>query len=143
MTNLIISPATAKLNLSESMFHKYARQYLECRKSFTVESSSPVPYFLLSRAIELELKARLLSFKTRAELKKHGHNLKKLYDLLLIEEKILNKFEYEELVKASEIYDIPNKGFEYVSVYDAMTRLESFPDLLILNNIAEKLICNT
>jgi len=48
--------------------------------------------------------------------------------------------EYQELARASDIYDIPNKGFEYVSVFDAVTGLKNFPDLAVLERIASKLI---
>jgi hypothetical protein len=89
----------------------------------------------------LELKAKHLESKSRDEVRKqYGHDLRKSYDDLTVEQRILSKTEYQELVRASVIYDIPNKGFEYVSVYDAVTALENFPDLAVLEQIASSLI---
>ena len=141
MVNHVIKPGTGHGNLSPVLFHNYALQYLQCRRSFKAEANSPVPYFLVCRAIELELKAKHLESKLRPEIKKkYGHNLKKSYDELLVNERTLDASEYAELVRASEIYDIPNKGFEYVSVFDAVTGLKSFPSLAVLERIAEKLV---
>ena len=142
MPNHNIEAGTAHVNLSPTLFHQYARQYLQCKRSFKTDARySPVPYFLVCRAIELELKAKHLESKTRAEVKKqYGHNLKKSYDDLPATEKNLDAAEYLELAHASDIYDIPNKGFEYVSVGDAVTALKNFPDLAVLERIASKLI---
>jgi len=141
LANIVISPETGHINLSPVLFHNYALQYLECHRSFDAVANSPVPYFLICRAIELELKARHLESKPRPEVKKkYGHNLKKSYDELPSTEQELDPVEYEELVRASEIYDIPNKGFEYVSVFDAVTGLKNFPDLAVLEGIATKLV---
>ncbi len=141
MANIVITAETGHFNLSPILFHNYALQYLECCHSFDAETNSPVPYFLVCRAIELELKAKHLESKLRPEVKqKYGHNLKKSYDELPNAEKVLDPVEYKELARASEIYDIPNKGFEYVSVFDAVTGLKNFPDLAVLERIANKLV---
>ena len=134
---------TFQINVSPGLFHEYAVQYLHCRRSFTSRAAySPVPYFLLCRAIELELKAKHLQSKSRAEVKKqYGHNLKKSYDELPTGAKLLVGSEYTVLERASEIYDLPHKGFEYVAVGDALTELKRFPDLSMLEQIAAKLIC--
>jgi hypothetical protein len=131
----------AHYNVSPAQFHAYALQYMECRRSFTTRAKySPVPYFLLCRAIELELKSRHLNSKSRSQVKKqYGHNLKKAYDELQPTDKILDSTEYNVLARASEIYDIPNKGFEYVTVGDASTGLSAFPELSTLERIAERL----
>jgi hypothetical protein len=138
----IIQVGTAPVNLSPDLFHEYARQYLDCERCFQTDARySPVPYFLLCRAIELELKARHLESKSRREVKnQYGHNLKKAYDELSKSDQVLNVDEYRELVRASDIYDVPNKGFEYVSVKDAVTGLRDFPELAILRQIARKMI---
>ena len=103
--------------------------------------TTAVPYFLLCRAIELELKAKHLESKSRAEVKKqYGHNLKKSYDELPSTDKTLDSVEYTVLLHASKIYDVPNKGFEYVTVGDAATGLKGFPDITVLKNIAAKLV---
>ena len=142
MANHVIKVGTAHINLSPTLFHEYARQYLECERAFQSASSySPVPYFLVCRAIELELKAKHLESKSRVEVKKQfRHNLKKSYDALPASAKLLDAAEYTELGRASDIYDIPNKGFEYVSVGDAVTGLRNFPSLAILKRIAAKVV---
>ncbi len=137
-----IEPKTGHINVSPTMFHLYAGQYLRCKRGFQLrEHFSPVPYFLVCRAIELELKARHLESKPRTEVKKeYGHNIRKAYDELDASARILDDTEYSELVRASAIYDVPNKGFEYCSVYDAGRGYTNFPDLDVLDRIAHKLI---
>jgi hypothetical protein len=120
----------------------YAVQYYKCKQGFDNDGKfSPVPYFLVCRAIELELKAKHLESKSRAQVKtQYGHNLRKSYDDLADVEQVLDSVEYRELERASAIYNIPKKGFEYVSVYDAVTGHQNFPDLSVLDRIARKLI---
>ena len=59
-----ISPATGFHNFSSASFHLWATHYYKCVQDFQsldpARPFSPVPYALLSRAIELELKSRLL-----------------------------------------------------------------------------------
>jgi hypothetical protein len=131
-------------NVSPHIFRQHAAQYLTCHRTFSnsggVHSvNSPVPYFLLCRAIELQLKARHLEERTRDEVKKeYGHNLKKSYDELLPRFKTLDSSEYTVLVHASRIYN--GKGFEYVGVADTLSYLRNFPELAVIERIAEKLI---
>ena len=141
MADHVIHVPTAHINLSPTLFRKYAAQYLQCHRSFKPGNEySPVPYFLVCRSIEFALKAMHLELKSRKEVKgKYGHNLAKLYEELPPENKVLESHESGVLTNASVIYDVPNKGFEYVSVYDAVTGLKAFPDLGVLERIAEKL----
>ena len=141
VTNLVLTAEPGHFNLSPHLFHLYACQYLHCENTFQSEASySPVPYFLLCRAIELEFKAQHLELKSRDQVKKeYGHDLKKSYDQLPTQNQILDAAQYEVLVHASKIYDKP-KGFEYVSVGDAVTALQDFPDLGVLRGIANKVI---
>ena len=90
---------TVQENVSPALFHEYSVQYLHCRRSFTTSAAySPVPYFLLWRAIELELKAKHLQSKSRAEVKKqYSHNLKKSYDELPASAQLLTASEYAVL----------------------------------------------
>ena len=106
------------------MFMTYARQYIQCEQAFKLHASnSPVPYFLLCRAIELAIKARHLELQSRESVKKNfGHNIRKAYDSLPTDKKRLTALEYQVLKNASSIYDTPNKGFEYVSVWSAVRR---------------------
>ena len=49
----------SEANLSPDAFHIYAMHYYKCKRDFTPPDNyfSPIPYFLLCRAIELEIKA--------------------------------------------------------------------------------------
>jgi hypothetical protein len=142
LANNVINVPTGHLNLSPTLFHAYALQYLQCEQSFKTDARySPVLYFLVCRSIELELKAKHLESKSRSEVKKqYGHNLTKSYDGLPDTDRKLDPLEYQQLARASDIYDMPNKGFEYVSVFDTVTGLKNFPDLGALERIASELI---
>ena len=127
-------------NLSPGAFHRWATHYRKCRKSFRCpDKFSPVPYFLLCRAIELEIKARHLRHMTQLEVKtKFGHDLAKAYEASDPAEKTLNQSEEHTLRVASEIYN--SKDFEYFDPQDALTGYSRFPDLTLLDSIASKLI---
>jgi hypothetical protein len=140
MANQTIAVPAGQLNLSPTLFHEYAIQYLQCERLFNDHRKfSPIPYFLVCRAIELELKARHLEHASRLEVKdQYRHNLQKSYDTLPAAQRTLDASEYAVLVTANNVYD--NKGFEYVSVYDAVTGMKNFPVLVVLEQIAAKLI---
>ncbi len=135
---------TGSLNISPEGFHRWATHYLKCRRDFqSPHKFSPVPYFLLCRAIELEIKSRLLLNKktTRDKLKPdYSHDLVKAYEALdKAEQQILNQNEVECLKKASQIYYKP-KGFQYFDPKYAVRAYKEFPDLVLLDSVAEKLI---
>ncbi len=70
MANHTIHVGTAAVNLSPDLFHEYALQYVDCERCFQTDARySPVPYFLLCRSIEIELKARHLESKSTREVK--------------------------------------------------------------------------
>jgi len=140
--NVNIEVPLGRLNISPGLFHKYAKEYFLCRKGAQLPNSlSPVLYFLVSRAIELELKARHLETKSRDEIKnEYGHDLRKAYDELKDSEKILDDEEYSVLCEASDIYN--QKGFEYCTTPDFIEGYKQFPDLAILDRIADKLLGN-
>jgi hypothetical protein len=71
--------------------------------------------------------------------KEYGHDLKKSYDELPTQNQVLDAHQYDVLARASKIYDKP-KGFEYVSVIDAVSALRYFPNLGTLREIATKVI---
>lgn len=93
-------------NLSPDAFHRWATQYYMCRHDFaSPHKFSPVPYFLLCRAIELELKSRHLQGKRQLEVKRaYGHDLTKAYAGLPPSEQILTPEEVVVLEQASDIY---------------------------------------
>ena len=129
-----------KVNLSPNEFHRYATHYYKCKRDFTPpdDKFSPVPYFLLCRAIELEIKARHLKRLTLKEVKKFRHRLLKAYKALDAQEQILSQSEVEVLTAADQIYG--DKEFEYFRQEDALTGSSRFPDLDMLDTIAKKLI---
>lgn len=136
----IIEPGGINANLSPDAFHRYATHYQKCKRDFHCpDSFSPVPYFLLCRAIELEIKAKHLKHKTQKQVKvSFGHDLAKAYNALDPSEKTLNQKEERTLLEASNIYN--NKSFEYFDPQDALTGYRRFPDLAMLDSIASKLI---
>ncbi len=105
-----------RINLSAHLFRRYAREYLKCSECYKPELLySPVPYLLLCRAIEFELKAIHLESMSRDEIKhEYGHDLKVAYDDLPDAQRTLDGLEYARLCVASQIYD--DKGFEYLAV---------------------------
>jgi hypothetical protein len=127
-------------NLSPDAFRLWARHYLQCRDDFRApEGYSPVPYFLLCRAIELELKARHLEDLRQHQVKKQfGHDLVKAYNALPEEHRVLSEPEMQVLLAANAVY--MDKGFEYMSMQDALTAFKRSPDLAKLDQIARKFI---
>ena len=133
-----------EVNLSPDAFHLYASHYYRCKQDFEPPDNgfSPVPYFLLCRAIELEIKARHLKHKNLDEVKVgFGHHLMKAYNALDVQERILSQREVAVLATADEIYS--DKGFEYFTLRAAKAALQGysqFPDLKTLDTIAKNLI---
>jgi hypothetical protein len=127
-------------NLSPDAFHRWATHYYKCRHDFaSPHKFSPVPYFLLCRAIELERKSRHLQGKRQLEVKRaYGHHLTKAYAGLPPLEHILTPEEVVVLEQASDIY--VSKGFEYFEPEDALTGFRWFPDLSMLDQVAKKLL---
>ena len=115
-------------------------QQSKCRNDFkSPDKFSPVPYFLLCRAIELEIKSRHLMNVTQIQVKNNfGHNLSQAYEALTPAEKTLTKDEETTLKIASEIYN--RKGFEYFEPLSLLKGYKDFPDLTVLNSIVNKLV---
>jgi hypothetical protein len=140
-SDVTINMESIEWNLSPDMFHRYAGHYYKCKQDFVCpdEGSSPVPHFLLCRAIELQIKAKLLKRLTQEEVKdKFGHRLLKAYKALDAEEQVLSQSEVEVLTAADKIYN--KKEFEYFWQEDALTGFSRFPVLNALDAIAKKLI---
>lgn len=93
-------------NLAPDAFHRWAVHYYQCRQDFrSPHRFSPVPYFLLCRAIELEIKSRHLRTKTQDDVKNaYGHDLKRAYDALPEGDKPLRQPEAAVIETASKIY---------------------------------------
>src|SRR5262249_32909857 len=127
-------------NISPEAFHRWARHYLKCKQDFqSPDGFSPVPYFLLCRALELEIKSRHLQSKNQLQVKKDfGHDIFKAYDALEQAQKILSADEVDVLRKASSINN--DKGFEYFNPEHALKGYSNFPDLEALDAISRKLV---
>ena len=128
-------------NLSPDAFHIYAMHYYKCKRDFTPPDDyfSPIPYFLLCRAIELEIKARHLKRLIQSEVKdKFRHHLLKAYEALDAQEQILNQNELAVLKTADELYR--KTDLAYFNPVHALTAFSQFPDLDMLDSIAKKLI---
>jgi hypothetical protein len=124
--DIVVTPTPAELNLSHAAFHLWARQFLEASKHLPqTQRVSPVPYRLLGRALELELKARHLIHNGQQTIKeKYRHNLLKAYDGLPPNQKILTPDERDVLRQASDSYNDPNKFFDY---WNPRAALSGFP----------------
>jgi hypothetical protein len=87
--NVAIHAKHLFINLSSGGFHRWARHYYKCKQVFqSPDPFSPVPYFLLCRAMELEIKSRHLQRKTRSEVKnEYWHDMVKAYEELDQEQK--------------------------------------------------------
>jgi hypothetical protein len=130
-----------KANLSPDAFHIYAGHYYKCKQDFKPPDHypSPVPFFLLCRAIELEIKARHLKRLTQDEVKDDfRHKLLKAYKALDVQEQILRQNELAVLETADKLYR--RTDFAYSRQEHALTAFSQFPDLDMLDTIAKKLI---
>lgn len=139
-----ILPSTGHVNLSSVGFRLWASHFLQCRKSFVPpEGFSPVPYFLLCLAIELELKARHLVTLSQDEVRDNfGHDLLEAYNDLPLEQHTLSAEEFAVLETANSVYrDIRDKGgFKYFPVREVTTGFKSAPSLAALDALATKLV---
>lgn len=128
-----------KINLSEPAFRLWAKHYYECRLSFQCTDLSPVPYFLLCRAIELQFKAFLLERKQQKDVKQdYGHDLIKLYNDLPAANQTLSPERLSLLQKANKIYI--DKGFEYINVDHAAHGFSDWPDLKALDRLTAEIV---
>ena len=128
-------------NLSPDAFHIYAMHYYKCKRDFTPPDDyfSPIPYFLLCRAIELEIKARHLKRLTQKQVKKRfSHHLLKAYEALDAQEQILSQNELAVLSTVDELYT--ETDLAYFNPEHAAGAFSQFPDLDMLDTIAMKLI---
>lgn len=138
--NQVVSVRGFDANLAPDAFHRWATHYYKCKQDFRCPHRfSPVPYFLLCRAIELAIKAKHLRHKTQDQVKdQFGHDLVKAHQALDTKEQILSGQQLNVLQQANNIY--ATKGFEYFEPQDAATGFSRYPDLQLLDQVAKKLI---
>jgi hypothetical protein len=138
--NYRLSAEPGVVNFSAFAFRRWAAHYYKCRHDFVnPHKFSPLPYFLLCRAIELELKARHLEKKRQREVAwTFRHRITSAYLALPKREQILDAEELAVLKQANAIY--ATKGFEYIQPIDAATGYKRFPDLDALDRVAKKLL---
>ncbi|WP_152054378.1 hypothetical protein [Tautonia marina] len=142
MTDQVISLPTIEANLSPEAFHRTSYHFYKCFQDFeSPDSFSPLPFFLLCRAIELRLKSlHLQSLKQSRVKSQFGHNLVEAYRSLQLSDQHLDSGEFNTLIAANAIYQ--KKGFEYFVPEDALSGYSRYPDLRLLDAIARKLNCH-
>ena len=135
----IVNAGGINANLAPDAFRKWARHYYACKQTFHIEDRfSPVPYFLLCRAIELQLKSDFLVTQSQEQVKaRFDHNLEALYDQLPAVAKVLSTVELKVLRRANAIYK--EKEFEYFEPEDALTAFKRYPDLSELDGVVKKI----
>jgi hypothetical protein len=144
MIDIRMKAETAHWNFSSPSFHIYAVDYYNYVQSYKPPKFSPVPFALLCRAIELELKSQLLAQAHvggpgQLEIKNDfGHNLIHAYEALLDDKKTLTNKELAVLRRANEVY--VEKTFDYVSPLEAAHGFSRYPDLAELDAVAKKLL---
>jgi hypothetical protein len=141
MAKYIMKAEPGFVNFSAFAFHQHALHYYKCVQDFrSPDSWSPVPYALLCRAIELELKARHLEITPgQSGVRKYRHNLERAYEALPPSQKILTVAERAILRKANKVYN-DDKGFDYIQPVDAAHGYRRFVDLGSLDALTKKLL---
>jgi hypothetical protein len=127
-------------NLAPDAFFLWARHFIKCDADFSPpDSFSPVPYFLLCRAIELAIKAFHLINHSQGYVKDtFGHDFFKAYAALPTSKQQLSADELGLLKSANDIYR--EKDFEYFMPEDVLTAYSRYPDLSRLRQVAEKIL---
>lgn len=141
MTDYVAKIEGVEINLSPDGFRRWAEHYYKCRHDFEPPDDgwSPVPYFLLCLAIELQLKAWHLETRRQKYVKdEFGHDLVASYRALDPRYQTLTAVEYATLGTASTMYE--SRRFQYMQPIDAMTGFSRAPRLEDLDTVAAKLI---
>ena len=132
------------MKLSPDAYHLWATDFWQAAKDFRRPPRfSPVPHFLACRAIELEIKSRLLRAPTvdvTTVKNKFKHDIFRAYKALDPKQQTLSKEEEAVLRKAEECYRTSTKYFEYWTPGNALTGFSKFPGLDQLYSIAAKLV---
>ena len=141
--NVSVTVAPAPVNLTPQVFHAWGRQYFTCFEKLGIPAEySPVPYFLLCRAIELAIKAMHLQVDPQKDVKNlFKHNLEKSYRALPPHFKTLNAVETQVLIAVGAMYRA--KEFEYFSMEQLSGDAATLPNLAVLECAARRLLVLT
>jgi len=139
--NQVVKVSPVKWPEAANFFSRCAKDYYWLKQKFQSPGRfSPVPYFLLCRAIELGIKARHLRTLKQSEVKKRfWHHLVRAYKDLDRHDQILSSSEFAVLKIAEDIYN-EDKGFTYFSPNALITGFRRYPKLQELDCVAKKLI---
>jgi hypothetical protein len=140
-THVLVQLDPIEWNTYPDALHIYARHYYKCKQDFKPPDDyfSPIPYFLLCRAIELEIKAKLTKrLPQSAVKKKFGHHLVKAYKALDAPEQVLSQSDIAVLITADELYR--KTDLAYFNPVHMLTAFSQFPDLETLDTVAKKLV---
>jgi len=145
MTDYTLEAESGSFHITPEGFYHYAVSFLNHAQIDNREKRfSPVPYYLICHALELGLKAYLLSKNYQIEKlkKKLGHDLEKCFKKA--NEKFLENIfktkndEGEALQKANKYYS--GKGFEYFDVITAASGGKDLPEIGVLKEMASRLL---
>jgi len=146
VTHITIQPPTLVWSIGPFGFHRYGREFFEAAVALKKgRSFSPVRYYLYCHAIELLLKAFLLTEgMTVATLrnKPYSHDLerilKKARSSGLHKIVTITPARETEIKRANSYYN--SKGFEYFKVGPMAEGYLSLPDLSVLRRFASRLV---
>tara|TARA_R110001592_G_scaffold356278_1_gene657850 strand:+ start:100609 stop:101046 length:438 start_codon:yes stop_codon:yes gene_type:complete len=136
-----IKPSIGAIKVTDKVFGIWANEFLDCFDSFEIKTNSPVPYFLLCRAMELAFKSVHLKTKNILQVKKYSHNILKSYRDIPIGLKFLTKDQEILLESANSFYS--KKGFEYLTsefMYETYTGSKGLPDIEKLAKLVREII---
>jgi hypothetical protein len=150
---VVVTVPVLEVSISPLGFHRYASEFLRTARAFPDNSGfhksgfTPVPYYLVCRALELVLKAFALAKGDTVDAVKNkvGHDLtkalKRAKELGLDSLVSLSTEEELELTKANDYYC--KKGFEYFQLLPALKGYADLPSLRVLEELATRLVTGT
>jgi hypothetical protein len=145
----IANPGGVSAHITPFAYHHYAKDFLHAGISLGVQSDfSPVQYHLFGHAVELALKAFLLTCSmTVPELRgrKYGH---KLHELLnksvqqrLLDHVALTPEQCNEIRLAEKYYWANgDRVFEYPKIIEALKGYPDKPNPIVLGQAAQLLV---
>jgi hypothetical protein len=144
--SIVVVPKPAEVFVGALMFQQYAAEYLVAAAAVPVKAThSPVPYFLLSRAIELGLKCFLRAQRVPVRELKYrplGHDLVGLHERAKVEGLsqvlVLSQQQVTVLADVNAYYGV--KDFEYLPMFKAIKGFPGLPALASLRALATDIV---